>query len=213
MTDTRAILSVSRVIPVAVIPTADVAAAIANALLDGGIGIIEVTLRTPDALDAIERIANDVPEMCIGAGTVWTSKEAKRAIDAGARFLVSPGRSDGVLKVSRKREVPYLPGAQTVSEVAHWKRKGLDAVKFFPASVAGGVPALKAFGSVFPHMAFCPTGGINPNNAGDYLALDNVPCLGGSWLLPGHELDNHDWKAVERLAREASLLGTPLKST
>ncbi len=161
MPDTRTILSISRVIPVAVIPKAADAVSIAAALLEGGVGIIEVTLRTREALAAIENISRELPDMCIGAGTVWTGKEARRAIEAGARFLVSPGRSDGALKVSSKRNIPYLPGAQTVSEVAYWKKKGLSAVKFFPASVAGGIPALKAFGSVFPDIAFCPTGGIN----------------------------------------------------
>jgi len=213
MSDTQAILSISRVIPVAVISKAEDAVSIARALLNGGVGIIEVTLRTRNALTAIENISREVPEMSIGAGTVWTRKEAKRAIEAGAQFLVSPGRSDGALKASKKWNIPYLPGAQTVSEVAHWQKKGLSAVKFFPASIAGGIGALKAFGSVFPDIQFCPTGGINATNAADYLALPNVPCLGGSWLLPRNEVENRNWKQVELLAREATLLGTSLQST
>lgn len=198
----RPILETSPVIPVVTIEPGVDAVALARALIAGGISIIEVTLRTPSALDAIRRIGESVPEMRLGAGTVWTASQAKAAVDAGARFLVSPGISDEVLDASRELDVSILPGAQTASEVAHWVRRGLSAVKFFPAEPAGGVPALKALAAVFPGLEFCPTGGISVDSAADYLALKAAPCVGGSWLTPAKALAAGDFASVTKLARQ-----------
>lgn len=200
------VLERSPVIPVAVIDTGVSARQLADALLAGGISIIEVTLRTPQGLAAIDEIRRETDSMCVGAGTVWTAQEAIKAINAGAEFVVSPGRSDEVFKVCRMRGVPYLPGVQTVSEAAYWSRQGLEAVKFFPASVAGGVKALKAFASVLPELRFCPTGGISAADAPAYLALPAVPCVGGSWLLERDAIATGDWDRIAQLAAEASQL-------
>jgi len=202
----REVLGLSRVIPVAVLPDDADAAAVAQALLRGGVPVIEVTLRTAGALDAIGRIAREVPGVCAGAGTVWNARDAERAIEQGARFIVSPGRTDDVLEVCQSWGVPYLPGVQTVSEAAHWVRQGLRAVKFFPAGVAGGVAALKALGSVLPELLFCPTGGITAASAPDYLALPQVPCIGGSWLVEQEAVARGDWARIEALAAEAAKL-------
>lgn len=205
MTDIREVLKLSPVIPVAVIPDGADAVALARALLAGGVPVIEVTLRTPGAVDAIARIAAEVPEVFVGAGTVWTAEDAARAIDAGARFVVSPGRADSAMETCRARGVPYLPGVQTVSEAAHFAELGLPAVKFFPASVAGGVAALKALSSVLPNLAFCPTGGISAATAPDYLALPSVPCVGGSWVAEQDAVAAGDWSRIESLAAAAQL--------
>lgn len=206
MTGIREVLALAPVIPVAVIPDGADAVALARALLAGGVPVIEVTLRTPGAAGAIARIAAEVPEMCVGAGTVWTAADANRAIDAGARFLVSPGRADAAMEVCRERGVPYLPGVQTVSEAAHFAQLGLQAVKFFPASVAGGPAALKALASVLPGLAFCPTGGITEATAPDYLALPSVPCVGGSWIADKDAMTAGDWPQIESLAAAAAKL-------
>ncbi len=201
--DIRPILETSPVIPVVTIEPGVDAVALARALIAGGISIIEVTLRTPSALEAIRDIGEAMPEMCLGAGTVWSASQAKAAVDAGARFLVSPGISDETFDASRDLDVAILPGAQTPSEVAHWVRRGLTAVKFFPAEPAGGVAALKALAAVFPELQFCPTGGISVDSAADYLALKAVPCVGGSWLTPAKALAAGDFAAVTKLALQA----------
>ncbi len=197
------VLERSKVIPVVTIDAGVDPVALAQALVAGGISIIEVTLRTEAALKAIGRISAEVPEMLAGAGTVWTGEQARAAIAAGARFLVSPGISDEAFAAATELDVPLLPGAQTASEVAHWVRRGLGAVKFFPAAIAGGVPALKALTSVFPGLKFCPTGGITEKTAADYLALPSVPCVGGSWLTPAKALATPNFAAVTELARAA----------
>ncbi len=206
MTEIIPILQRSPVIPVAVVGAGVSACDLARALLAGGISIIEITLRTPQGLAAIGEIKRRVSGICIGAGTVWTAQEALQAMNAGAEFVVSPGRSDEVFKVCRMRGVPYLPGVQTVSEAAHWSQQGLAAVKFFPAGVAGGVAALKAFSSVLPDLKFCPTGGISAATAPDYLALPSVPCVGGSWLLEEQAIAAGDWRRITELAAEAAQL-------
>ena len=200
------ILERSPVIPVAVIRAGTPARELAGALLAGGIPIIEVTLRTPEGLAAIAEIKREIGGICTGAGTVWTAQEALKAIEAGADFVVSPGRADEVFKICRMHGVPYLPGVQTVSEAAYWQRQGLAAVKFFPAGVAGGVAALEAFSSVLPELKFCPTGGISAATAPDYLALPAVPCVGGSWLLDQKAIAAGDWSRITQLAAEASRL-------
>ena len=157
---TRQVMAIAPVIPVVVVSDAASAVEIARALVAGGIRVIEVTLRTEAGLAAIEAIAQQVDDICVGAGTVWTAAQAAQAIDAGAEFMVSPGIADEVNAVAQARDIAYLPGAQTVSEIAHLKRQGVTATKLFPASVVGGPAAIKAFASVFPDLVFCPTGGI-----------------------------------------------------
>ena len=208
MTDISHILGISPVIPVVTFTPGEDAVAIARALLEGGVGIIEVTLRTQEGFSAIEVINREVPEMCTGAGTVWGASDALAAINGGANFIVSPGRTDEVHRVCQRQNVPYLPGIQTISEAAYWVGKGLTAVKFFPAEVAGGVAALKAFSSVFPDLMFCPTGGVSIQSAPRYLAMPCVPCVGGSWLVDGDAVKHRDWKKIRTLASQASLLGS-----
>ena len=195
------------VIPVAVIPRDLDPVNMASALLAGGIPVMEVTLRTPEGLPAIRRIHKEMEQMCVGAGTAWTAREAEEAIAAGAEFVVSPGRSDAVHAACLAHGVPYLPGVQTVSEAAYWMGQGLEAVKFFPASVAGGPAALKAFSSVLPGLSFCPTGGVSAANAPEYLALPSVPCVGGGWLFEKDAMAEGHWGRIQTLAATASRLG------
>ncbi|MES1926720.1 bifunctional 4-hydroxy-2-oxoglutarate aldolase/2-dehydro-3-deoxy-phosphogluconate aldolase [Salinisphaera sp. T31B1] len=203
----REVMAISPVIPVVVTPTAEAGVEIARALLAGGIGVIEVTLRTAAGLDAIRAIGEHVPDICVGAGTVWTAAEAQNASDAGAAFIVSPGISDAVGDRCAELDLAYLPGAQTVSEIAHHRRRGLDAVKLFPASVVGGPKAIKAYASVFPDLQFCPTGGVSSDNAPDYLALDCIPCVGGSWLVDKTAVAEGNWQAITDQASAAAKLG------
>jgi 2-dehydro-3-deoxyphosphogluconate aldolase/(4S)-4-hydroxy-2-oxoglutarate aldolase len=197
------VLTRSKVIPVATIEDANQASAIGDALLRGGIGIIEVTLRTASALQVIEHLRQDQPDMIVGAGTVWTAEDWVRAESAGAQFMVSPGAPEALVRSAAMQAVPYLPGAQTPTEVHALVEAGFDAIKFFPAGSAGGVAALKAMSAVFPGVRFCPTGGVSLSNMADYLALRSVPCVGGSWLLPAQALADGDWARVSELAREA----------
>jgi 2-dehydro-3-deoxyphosphogluconate aldolase/(4S)-4-hydroxy-2-oxoglutarate aldolase len=204
--ETRQVMAIAPVIPVVVVPDAAAGVEIARALVAGGIGVIEVTLRTDAGLAAIGAIANDVDGICVGAGTVWTAAQATQAIDAGAEFMVSPGIADEVNGVAQTRDIAYLPGAQTVSEIAHLKRQGVSATKLFPASVMGGPAAIKAFSSVFSDLVFCPTGGVKEDTAADYLALDCVPCVGGSWLVSADAVAAGDWDAIRGAAERASAL-------
>lgn len=198
--DIHEILSVSRVIPVVNIDDPGQAVPLAKALLEGGVGIIEVTLRTKAGVESIKRISQGVPDMCVGAGTVWTRKAAKQVRKAGAQFMVSPGRSDAVYKYCSKHQIALLPGVQTASEIAVWVERGYEAVKFFPAEVAGGVSALKAFSSVFGNLKFCPTGGISSESSQDYLSLPSVVCVGGSWLVSKKALAEGDWASITEAA-------------
>ncbi len=205
--DIHHILSISRVIPVVNIDNPKQAVPLANALLEGGVGVIEVTLRTPAAVECIKKICREVPKMCVGAGTVWTRDAAKKVRKAGAQFIVSPGRSDAVFKYCKKHQIPLLPGTQTASEIALWVERGFEAVKFFPAEVAGGVNALKAYSSVFGELKFCPTGGITSQLVDDYLSLSSVVCVGGSWLVSKKAISERDWGRVNPellAARESS---------
>jgi len=207
MNNITEILRRSPVVPVVVIELADRATGLARALLQGGIDVIEITLRTPAGLAAIESIRSNVPEMCVGAGTVWTPNDVENAVVAGASFLVSPGSPPMLLDAVEKSGLPYLPGVQTVTEAAAARERGYAAVKFFPAEAAGGISVLKAMCSVLPELQFCPTGGLNPEKARDYLALDQVPCVGGTWLAPAKFLAGENWRAITELARQAAGLG------
>ncbi|MEM9386864.1 MAG: bifunctional 4-hydroxy-2-oxoglutarate aldolase/2-dehydro-3-deoxy-phosphogluconate aldolase [Pseudomonadota bacterium] len=195
------VLERSRVVPVASIPDATYAVAIGEALMQGGVQIIEVTLRTRDALAAIEALRRELPDLLVGAGTVWTAHDWVLAEEAGAQFIVSPGSPPELVASARRRRLPYLPGAQTPTEVASLVASGYTAAKFFPAGPAGGVSALKAMSAVFPGIRFCPTGGISLDTAPQYLALGAVPCVGGSWLLPREAVDGRDWSGIAELAR------------
>jgi 2-dehydro-3-deoxyphosphogluconate aldolase/(4S)-4-hydroxy-2-oxoglutarate aldolase len=200
------ILQLSPVVPVVTIEEAAAAPDLARALVRGGIKVIEVTLRTPQALAAIKAIAAEVPEICVGAGTVMSPDDLHQAADAGAAFAISPGTTRELLAAGASFRIPYLPAVATASELMTALAAGFRYFKLFPANVAGGLQALKAFYGPFPEARFCPTGGINLQSAGSYLDLPNVLCVGGSWLAPGELLKARDWSRVESLAREAAAL-------
>jgi 2-dehydro-3-deoxyphosphogluconate aldolase/(4S)-4-hydroxy-2-oxoglutarate aldolase len=195
------------VIPVLTIGRASDAAPLALALARGGLRVIEVTLRTPEALPAIREIRRRVPDAIVGAGTVLTSADVSRATDAGARFLVSPGLTPELAGAGRAGDLPYLPGAATPSEVMLAREAGFSFLKFFPASPFGGVETLRAYAAVFAGIAFCPTGGVTPETAAQYLSLANVPMVGGSWMAPSDAVAAGDWQRIEDLASEAAKLG------
>ena len=204
MADATSILHVSPVIPVVTIDDPQHAVPVARALADGGVGIIELTLRTESALASLKLIAGEVPEILVGAGTVLTPAQADRAVDAGAQFLVSPGVTNSLLEHLLTTGVPFLPGVATIGEVMGVLERGLTAMKFFPAGPAGGPDYLAAVGAPIPQVQFCPTGGVSLRSAPDYLALPNVSCVGGSWLTPKAAMENKDWEQITKLAREAS---------
>ncbi|MBF8174949.1 MULTISPECIES: bifunctional 4-hydroxy-2-oxoglutarate aldolase/2-dehydro-3-deoxy-phosphogluconate aldolase [Streptomyces] len=200
------VLDLAPVVPVVVVDELADAVPLARALVAGGLPAIEVTLRTPVALDAIRAIAGEVPGAVVGAGTVITAEQVGEVVAAGARFLVSPGWTDGLLDAMRASGVPFLPGVSTTSEVVALLERGVREMKFFPAEAAGGTAYLKALAAPLPQARFCPTGGIGPASAPEYLALPNVGCVGGSWMLPKDAVAGRDWGRVEALAREAAAL-------
>jgi 2-dehydro-3-deoxyphosphogluconate aldolase/(4S)-4-hydroxy-2-oxoglutarate aldolase len=200
------VLDLAPVVPVVVIEGADDAVPLARALVAGGLPAIEVTLRTPAAVAAIREIAGRVPEAVVGAGTVISPGQVTEVVAAGARFLVSPGWTDVLLEAMRGSGVPFLPGVSTTSEVVALLERGVREMKFFPAEAAGGTAYLKSLSGPLPQARFCPTGGIGPASAADYLALPNVACVGGSWMLPQDAVTARDWGRVEALAREAAAL-------
>jgi 2-dehydro-3-deoxyphosphogluconate aldolase/(4S)-4-hydroxy-2-oxoglutarate aldolase len=199
-------LRLAPVVPVVIIEDARSAVPMARALVAGGTPAIEVTLRTPAALDAIKAIAEEVEGAVVGVGTVLTAKDLRAAHKAGARFAVSPGVSPGLLDAADDSELPLLPGTATASEVMTLLERGYHHVKFFPAVPAGGHKLIGAWASPLPQMKFCPTGGITLATAPDFLALPNVVCVGGSWLTPADKLRSGDWAGIEQLAREAAAL-------
>ncbi|MEU6471949.1 bifunctional 4-hydroxy-2-oxoglutarate aldolase/2-dehydro-3-deoxy-phosphogluconate aldolase [Streptomyces massasporeus] len=198
------VLDLAPVVPVVVIEDAADAVPLARALVAGGLPAIEVTLRTPAALEAIREIAREVPGAVVGAGTVIRPAQVAEAVAAGSRFLVSPGWTDVLLEAMRASGVPFLPGVSTASEVVALLERGVREMKFFPAQAAGGTAYLKSLSGPLPQARFCPTGGIGPASAPDYLALPNVGCVGGSWMLPQDALAARDWGRVEELARAAA---------
>jgi len=199
-------LRLAPVVPVVIIEDARAAVPMARALVAGGIPAIEVTLRTPAALDAIKAIAEEVEGAVVGAGTVLGAKDLRAAHKAGARFAVSPGVSPGLLDAADDSELPLLPGSATASEVMALLERGYRFLKFFPAVPAGGTKLIGAWASPLPQVKFCPTGGISLSTASDFLALPNVLCVGGSWLTPADKLKAGDWAGIELLAREAASL-------
>ncbi|WP_399938972.1 bifunctional 4-hydroxy-2-oxoglutarate aldolase/2-dehydro-3-deoxy-phosphogluconate aldolase [Streptomyces sp. BBFR25] len=200
------VLDLAPVVPVVVVDDLADAVPLARALVAGGLPAIEVTLRTPVALDAIRAIADEVPGAVVGAGTVITAEQVAEVVAAGARFLVSPGWTDALLEAMRASGVPFLPGVSTTSEVVALLERGVREMKFFPAEAAGGTAYLKALAAPLPQARFCPTGGISAASAPEYLALPNVGCVGGSWMLPKDAVAGRDWGRVEGLAREAAAL-------
>lgn len=205
MTDAPEIarLAACGIVPVVVIDAPEAGVPLARALLAGGIDVIEVTLRRPAALAALERIAREVPEILPVAGTVVTPAQVGQVRDAGARAVVSPGFSEGVDAAMREAALPWLPGVATASDCMRAVAAERLVCKFFPAEQAGGVPALKALSGPFPQMRFCPTGGVSLANLGTYLALPQVICVGGSWLVPAEAVAAKDWGKVTTLAQEA----------
>lgn len=201
------VLDLSPVVPVVALEDAAHAAPLGQALLRGGIRTIEITLRTPAGLPAIERLAAEVPEIVVGAGTITETGQADKARQAGARYIVTPGATDELLDDIEATGLPYLAGISTVSEAMRLAARGATAMKFFPAEPSGGVPYLKSIAGPLPHLRFCPTGGIDADNAARYLALPNVGCVGGSWLAPKSLLAAGQWGQVEALARQAAALG------
>jgi 2-dehydro-3-deoxyphosphogluconate aldolase/(4S)-4-hydroxy-2-oxoglutarate aldolase len=200
------LLSRVPVVPVVVVDDLAHAVPVARALVAGGLPVIELTLRTPVALDAIRAIASEVPEILVGAGTIVTPGQAKEAHDAGAQFLVSPGSTPSLLGAMADTGLPFLPGTATVSEVLAVLEAGYTELKFFPAEASGGAAFLKSIASPVPAARFCPTGGITAASAASYLSLPNVGCVGGSWLTPADALGAGDWDRVARLASEAAAL-------
>jgi 2-dehydro-3-deoxyphosphogluconate aldolase/(4S)-4-hydroxy-2-oxoglutarate aldolase len=206
MADASKVLSISPVIPVVTIDDPQDAVPLARALADGGVKIIELTLRTESALTSLKLIADEVPDILVGAGTILTPGQADDAISAGAQFLVSPGVTPALLTRMLTFDVPVLPGVATVGEVMAVLESGLDTMKFFPAGPAGGPNYLAAIGAPIPQVQFCPTGGISLATAPDYLKLANVSCVGGSWLTPAAAVKSRDWNRITELAREAAAL-------
>ncbi|WP_299530659.1 bifunctional 4-hydroxy-2-oxoglutarate aldolase/2-dehydro-3-deoxy-phosphogluconate aldolase [uncultured Streptomyces sp.] len=200
------VLDLAPVVPVVVLEDAADAVPLARALVAGGLPAIEVTLRTGAALDAIRAIAGNVPEAVVGAGTVISTRNVAETVEAGARFLVSPGWTDTLLDAMKASGLPFLPGVSSTSEVVALLERGVNEMKFFPAEAAGGTAYLKALASPLPQARFCPTGGISLASAPSYLALPNVGCVGGSWMVPADAVAAKDWARVEQLAAGAAAL-------
>ena len=192
------------VVPVVIVDDALSAVPLARALVAGGLSVVEITLRTDAALDAIAAIAAEVAGAIVGAGTVLSADQWQAAEKAGARYMVSPGASPDLLAAARDSAVPLMPGAATASEAMRLLEEGYTIQKFFPAEPAGGAAFLKALAAPLPAVSFCPTGGIGAANAGDYLALPNVVCVGGSWVTPAEAIAAGDWSRIEALALDAS---------
>jgi 2-dehydro-3-deoxyphosphogluconate aldolase/(4S)-4-hydroxy-2-oxoglutarate aldolase len=208
MADATSVLNVSPVIPVVTIDDPRHAVPVARALADGGVRIIELTLRTESAMTSLKLIADEVPEILVGAGTVLTPAQADAVVAAGAQFIVSPGVTPALLDHLLTVGVPVLPGVATVGEVMQVLERGLTAMKFFPAGPAGGPDYLAAIGAPIPQVQFCPTGGVSIATAPKYLALPNVSCVGGSWLTPRAAIENEDWREITQLARVTASLAT-----
>ncbi len=200
---TKEIMEISPIVPVIALDDVQNAVPLALALLEAGINIMEVTLRTEDGLKAIEKIAKIVPQMQVGAGTIINKKDFRHAIDAGASFVFSPGISQELMDYSIKKGVVFIPGVATASEIMMAQNNGFYYCKLFPATTVGGISALKSFTGPFPKMKFCPTGGINLGNVNDFLQLDNVLCAGGSWLVPKYAIQNKNFNLITQLSKEA----------
>lgn len=197
------IFKLSPIVPVMVINKIEDAVPLARALVAGGITVLEVTLRTPCALEAITKIAKEVPEALVGAGTILNESQLKQAVEAGAQFVITPGATTDLLKAAMAGTVPLIPGVSSISEVMAGMELGYTHFKFFPAEASGGVNALKAFSGPLANIRFCPTGGITPSSYKDYLALSNVDCIGGSWIAPTDAMEQGDWQRITQLCKDA----------
>jgi 2-dehydro-3-deoxyphosphogluconate aldolase/(4S)-4-hydroxy-2-oxoglutarate aldolase len=197
------IFAMGPIVPVLVINKVEDALPIAEALLTAGIKVLEVTLRTPVALDVISLIAKELPEAIVGSGTVTNRQQLQQSVDAGAKFAISPGLTKGLLQAGNEGNIALIPGICSISELMDAADFGYDHLKFFPAEASGGVNAIKSIGGPFPDIKFCPTGGINLKNVRDYLALPTVACCGGSWLVPNDAVEQKNWSAITKLANEA----------
>jgi len=202
-------LKATRIVPVIVIKELGHAVPLAKALVEGGLDILEITLRTGAALDAIKAISGQVPGAIVGAGTVINAQQFAQAAQAGAKFVVSPGLTEEVAQASRNQGVPILPGVATASDIMRGLALGLETFKFFPAETSGGAPAIKALGGPFPQISFCPTGGISTKNLSSYLSLPNVIAAGGSWMIPSDLNQADAFARATQMAREARALTTP----
>jgi len=202
------ILQTIPVVPLIQADDPEIAVRISEALAAGGLTVAEVVFRTDRALDCLAAVADRVPQMIAGAGTVLNAEQAESAVAAGARFIVSPGLDEGVVSVAKKRGVPVYPGIVTPTELQRAFNLGLEVVKFFPATISGGIPALKALSSVFRKMRFMPTGGVSPDNLAEFLALPAVLACGGSWLTPSDAIAAGDYDQITRLAEEAVAIAT-----
>ncbi|MDH4572200.1 bifunctional 4-hydroxy-2-oxoglutarate aldolase/2-dehydro-3-deoxy-phosphogluconate aldolase [Salinicola acroporae] len=199
-----AICRSTAIIPVLVIERLEHAVPLAQALVDGGLDVLEITLRTDCAVDAIKRIRQQLPDVTVGAGTVLSIDQYRICEELGVDFVVTPGTTPALFEHGTTSSIPLLPGVATVSEVVTGWEYGYRRFKFFPAEANGGAKALKSFGGPLPEALFCPTGGVTVDNAGDYLALPNVMCIGGSWMAPKSLIDREDWAGITRLTREAT---------
>jgi 2-dehydro-3-deoxyphosphogluconate aldolase/(4S)-4-hydroxy-2-oxoglutarate aldolase len=204
--DLLELMRVGPVIPVIVIDDVAHAVPLARALVDGGVRVLEVTLRTAAGLDAIRRIARDVPEAIVGVGTITAPADFAAALDAGARFGVSPGLTPALIEAARTSGLPLLPGVMTPSDVIAARAAGFRQLKLFPAQQAGGIGMLNALHGPFPDVMFCPTGGVSEDTAPQFLALPNVACVGGSWLTPKAAVQAGNWAQLTQLARRATAL-------
>jgi len=197
------VLNTGPLVTVIVINDIDHAVPLAKALVAGGVKVLEVTLRTPIAIEAIRKIAAEVPDAVVGAGTVTTEADLNAVTEAGGAFAISPGLTPTLLKAAINGSIPFIPGISTASELMLGMEYGLREFKFYPAEAAGGVKMIKSLGGPFPQATFCPTGGISPDNYKDYLSLKNVACVGGSWLAPTDALEQGDYQRITNLARAA----------
>lgn len=202
------IMAISPIVPVMVIHNVEHAVPLAHALVKGGLKVLEITLRTPAALESIKRIRAEVPDAIVGAGTIINIETLNKAIDAGAEFIVSPGTTDAMIDAALATGVPLLPGIANPSDAMRLLEKGITEMKFFPAEAAGGVPMLKSIGAPIPQISFCPTGGVNQRNVKSYYKLPNVACVGGSWMCAANLVDAEDWDEITRLSIEAVELAT-----
>ncbi|MBV5348411.1 bifunctional 4-hydroxy-2-oxoglutarate aldolase/2-dehydro-3-deoxy-phosphogluconate aldolase [bacterium] len=197
------VMKLSPIVPVIAIEDAEDALPLAQALLAGGIGLMEITLRTPAGIKAIEIIAKNLPQMAVGAGTVLNADDFKRAVDHGAQFVFSPGISLELMETSKALNIPFIPGVATASEVMLALNNGFEHCKLFPATAVGGIETLNGFYGPFSSMRFCPTGGINLHNLNDFLKLPNVLCAGGSWIVPKMVIKNKEFSSITKLCHEA----------
>lgn len=201
----QTVFAASPIVPVMVIKRVEDAVPLAKALLNGGISVFEITLRTDVALDAIREISVAFPEAMTGAGTVLTPQQYDAAVEAGAKFVISPGASTRLLEHAAKQNVPLIPGVSTATEIMNAMDLGYDHLKFFPAEASGGAKALKAISAPLPQVSFCPTGGINVNNLRDYQALSCVKTVGGTWMIPDDAIESKDWERITDLTKTALL--------